>query len=387
MNWRAMGILAASGCISSSAWADGFYMSEKASAVNFNDVSSNIVVTVVDSANPANNSTTTTVLAADSSAATNLDLIVGYEFNDFFAIEAGVSGSLSEGKFSLAAAAAPTLAVEFEGLEFDSLQAYAVFKTPTNPYFKAKAGYSKNEFEHDGLTAVVEEDSTSYGLGVGYKFKSGIRLELEATVLSEAFATTTTTTQTIGTITATGVGTVSYDDLIAVQLGISVPFESDEVGGFVDQSKFYYGINLNSADLDNNGAAVIDTNGIGFKVGREFGKFMSAEFHYGVTADSTDNVIDDPEINYSAIFARFNLPFENVNLYALIGRSEVDVSIAGGLNATEKDFAQGIGLDLIANDTLSLHVESVTYGDDQFAPELKMLSVGFTKRFDFPSIR
>ena len=69
------------------------------------------------------------------------------------------------------------------------------------------------------------------------------------------------------------------------------------------------------------------------------------------------------------------------------GRSEVDISVAGGTNATEKDFAQGFGIDLIADDTISLHIESVSYGDDSTAPELKVLSIGFTKRFDFPSLR
>ena len=393
MNWRAMFILAVSSCISATALADGFYMGEKASAINFQGISTSSVLTEVVDTGTATTTTVTTVnLGNDSDLAKNLDIIVGNDFNDFFAIEGSVSGSLLEGKYILIdTTVTPNERTTFEGLEFESLNLYGVFKTPTNPYFRGRLGFARNKFEFEGITTPQNETSASYGIGIGYKFKSGIRLELDATVLNQAYDSVDTvqTSTVVGstTVTDTLAVTTSYDDLVAIQFGLSVPFESDEIGGFIDQSKFYYGVNLNAGDLDNARVLVASTNGLGLKLGREFGKYLGAEFHLGVSADSTNDVISDPEINYSAVFARFNLPLETVSLYALLGRSEVHANIVGGLNNSEKDFAKGFGVDLITDETLSLHIESITYGDDQFATQFKVLSVGFTRRFDLPSLR
>lgn len=148
-------------------------------------------------------------------------------------------------------------------------------------------------------------------------------------------------------------------------------------------SKFYYGLNFNSGELELEDGFALDTNGFGLKWGREFGRWLSVELHGGVSANDTSNLIRDPEISFGGAFVRFNLPFERVNVYVLGGASKVSVD-AGTVATSFEEAAGGVGLDLFAGEDSALTLEVMRYGQDS---SLDTLSIGFMHRFDFPRLR
>lgn len=152
-------------------------------------------------------------------------------------------------------------------------------------------------------------------------------------------------------------------------------------------SKFYYGLSLTANEFE---AAGVDMNGLGLKLGREFTQFFSVEIHSGIAADSTNNILGDPELTYSAAFARLNLPFERVSLYVLGGAATMDFDIPGFddiVDAGEIDRAAGFGMDLLANENTALTIEVVYYGNEDNLDEIEFLHFGYTHRFEFPGLR
>lgn len=175
-------------------------------------------------------------------------------------------------------------------------------------------------------------------------------------------------------------GTTSMITRVAAVLIISVycagPVQAQD-------SKFYYGLSITSAEADIVG---LEDNGLGLKLGREFGKFMAIEIHAGTVADSTDNILGDPELTYAAAFARLNLPFERVNLYALGGAASINFDFPG-FDDTEVDRAVGVGLDLLANPNTAFTIEIMNYGTEDDLDLIEIVNFGFTHRFDFPGLR
>lgn len=150
-----------------------------------------------------------------------------------------------------------------------------------------------------------------------------------------------------------------------------------------DDSRFYYGLSIASIEADVLG---IDNNGLGLKFGREFGKYLAIEVHAGTGAESADTVLGDPELTYSAAFARLNLPFERVNLYAMAGAASINIDFPG-FDDSEVDRAVGFGIDLLANPNNALTIEILHYGTQDEQDLIDVVNFGFTHRFDFPGLR
>lgn len=149
------------------------------------------------------------------------------------------------------------------------------------------------------------------------------------------------------------------------------------------ESKFYYGLSITSAEADVVG---MENNGLGLKFGREFGKFMAIEAHAGTVADSSENLLGDPQLTYSGAFFRLNLPFERVNLYVLGGAASMSFDVAG-FDDDELDRAVGVGIDLLASENSALTIELMNYGTEDDMDIIEIANFGFTHRFDFPELR
>lgn len=148
-------------------------------------------------------------------------------------------------------------------------------------------------------------------------------------------------------------------------------------------SKFYYGLSITSTEFD---LAGLESNGVGLKFGREFGKYIMIEAHAGTSSDSTDTVLGDPDTTYASAFLRLNLPFERVNLYVLGGAASINADLLG-FDESEVDRAAGFGLDLLANENTGFTLEVMNYGIEDDIDLIKIVNFGFTHRFDFPGLR
>lgn len=150
-----------------------------------------------------------------------------------------------------------------------------------------------------------------------------------------------------------------------------------------DDSKFYYGLSITSIKAD---ALGIDSNGLGLKFGREFGKFLSIEAQAGSSSDSVSDILGDPNLTYASAFVRLNLPFERVNLYALGGAATLNADIFG-FDDSQVDRVIGVGMDLLANPNNALTIEIMRYGTQDEQDLFEIVNFGFTHRFDFPGLR
>ncbi|HEX7027558.1 MAG TPA: outer membrane beta-barrel protein [Gammaproteobacteria bacterium] len=148
-------------------------------------------------------------------------------------------------------------------------------------------------------------------------------------------------------------------------------------------SKFYYGLSLTSTDFE---LAGVESNGIGFKLGREFGKYIMIEAHIGNSSESSDNLLGDPDLTYSGAFLRLNLPFERMNIYVVGGAASINANLTG-FDDSEVDRAVGFGFDLLASENSALTIEVIDYGTEDELELIETVQLGFTHRFDFPGLR
>ena len=152
-------------------------------------------------------------------------------------------------------------------------------------------------------------------------------------------------------------------------------------GPALADSKYYWGANAASSDFETTNVE-FDATSIGFKFGREFGKYISVEAHLGFgSQDSSD--ISDPDIAYGGAFARFNLPFEKVTLYAMAGATKIDID-TNTVMGDDNEAGGGVGIEIYGSENTALTIELMRYGDDN---TIDNFSLGFIHRFDFPKLR
>jgi hypothetical protein len=122
-----------------------------------------------------------------------------------------------------------------------------------------------------------------------------------------------------------------------------------------------------------------DGTDLGVHVGYHFGDFAGAELRVG--GSSTDNA---EEVYYTAAFGRFNLPFEQVNVYLLAGAAAVSFNQGPPKEReNETDLAGGIGVELFGNERTAVRFEYTNLADDTY----EKVGLGFVHYFDWPAFR
>lgn len=171
---------------------------------------------------------------------------------------------------------------------------------------------------------------------------------------------------------------------------------------FADRPNQYFGVNgfgpvaseakvKLEADIDD-GAAVVSGESSGdvwrLKFGYEFHKFLGAEAHYGFSSNGDDTLRE------GALFGRFQLPFERLDVYFLAGAGRV------GFSEGAYGPAAGVGIDFYGTERTALTLEYVHYelsdidadldGNEDRVDvdgEYSAVTLGFTHHFDWPAFR
>lgn len=142
----------------------------------------------------------------------------------------------------------------------------------------------------------------------------------------------------------------------------------------------YWGLSVDNAKLEapDNGREGYATN-IGLHAGYHFGDFVGAEVQLG---GSPAGGIGDPY--YGAAFGRFNLPFEDANVYLLAGAAAVSYDDGPPDDReSEVDLAGGVGVELYGNERTAVRFEYTNLADGTY----QKLGVGFVHYFDWPAFR
>lgn len=171
---------------------------------------------------------------------------------------------------------------------------------------------------------------------------------------------------------------------------------------------FYYGIEYSQMDTDLTIPDVTSVTGTAnpkpsldtfiFRTGYYFTNFLAVEVHLG-TSLSEKNKIGTTSAKANNLiggFIRGNLPLreQNVNLYALLGASRIEMKlVAPPLNATSTGkttitgtgISYAFGIELYATPTTALNIEYNRYLSES-AATVNSVSIGFINHFSLPKL-
>ena len=138
----------------------------------------------------------------------------------------------------------------------------------------------------------------------------------------------------------------------------------------------YWGVTLDSAEITDTNGNDDDATNLNLVLGYKFGDFLGVELQGG--GGSEDDVL------YGGAFARFDLPFERVNVFLLAGGATVGFDDAStGDYETESDVAAGFGVELFGNERTAVRFQYMNYADDTY----ETFGLGLVHHFDWPRFR
>lgn len=162
---------------------------------------------------------------------------------------------------------------------------------------------------------------------------------------------------------------------VAITAGLTAP----HLAVAADKPAKYFAIHAGTFELD---PAEIDGTTIYLKLGYQLNKFFGLEAQFGFLTGVKGVPGSDPDGSQAALFARFNLPFEDLNVYALAGVAQLS------LNGTDDEFsgtAYGVGIDFYGSPLTALTLEAIQYQDGNAT--YKSLTLGLKHHFEWPSFR
>lgn len=137
-----------------------------------------------------------------------------------------------------------------------------------------------------------------------------------------------------------------------------------------------------TADQRDSGGSTEDTTDAGLRLGYHFGDFFGIEARGGVDTGGFAGD-SDADTSYYGLFGRLDLPFEDANVYVLLGGSQVSF---GGEDVDSDDYAPvagGIGIELYGNESTAVSLEYMTYSEGAYSG----VSLGLKHHFNIPSFR
>jgi len=140
----------------------------------------------------------------------------------------------------------------------------------------------------------------------------------------------------------------------------------------------YWGVSLGQFELDDAQGNVTDTVNIGLQAGYKFTSYVGLELRGGFESGDTSGALDQPDLRYGGGFVRFDLPYERVNVYLLLGGGQVSFDRASG-DVSESGPAGGIGIELFGSERSAVSLEYINYSSDDITYD--GISIGFVHHF------
>ena len=148
-----------------------------------------------------------------------------------------------------------------------------------------------------------------------------------------------------------------------------------------DRPANYFGIGLADAQFDPDKYAPRDETNLDLRLGHEFKPYLAAELRLGTSLHSDSG--KGTEVSYAAGLARFNLPFERVTLYGLLGLAGGKADVPN-FDDSFSGLAFGGGVALYGTERSELGIEYVQYGTSD---RYRTLGVSLVHHFQPPKPR
>jgi len=155
------------------------------------------------------------------------------------------------------------------------------------------------------------------------------------------------------------------------------------------QPNSYVGFNVASSELVGTTLGSVAMSNLNLRLGYHVADFFAVEGHVGWGSDNTGVLLKSPNSRYASLFLRFDLPFDQVNLYLLAGGSyfETDVVTAtAAKQGNETSPAYGLGIELFGNRDTALTLEMARYLDSATQDRYDSVGIGFVTHFDWPRL-
>lgn len=152
-----------------------------------------------------------------------------------------------------------------------------------------------------------------------------------------------------------------------------------------DRPPQYFGFNGGWYEVETDAPFEADGEFVNLRLGFELGRFLGFEARFGMDTGRTQVGGTHLDTRMGAAFARLNLPFEGVDVYALGGAGRV--SFNDGTGRTREEWpAAGLGIELYGSERTAIVFEAVRYeGDDD--GDYKAFTLGFKRHFNWPQFR
>lgn len=142
----------------------------------------------------------------------------------------------------------------------------------------------------------------------------------------------------------------------------------------------YWGVSLGTFELDDASGNVTDTTNVSLQGGYKFTSFLGLEVRGGFESGDTSGALDAPDLTYGGGFVRFDIPYERINVYFLLGGGQVSYDTASG-NVSESGPAGGVGIELFGSERSAVSLEYINYSSDDTTYD--GISLGFVHHFEW----
>jgi len=174
----------------------------------------------------------------------------------------------------------------------------------------------------------------------------------------------------ISTITAATLATASFAG------GNIAPVTEPAVITPVSDSGFYVGVGyvyIDGEASEDGYTADVTNNGIDFRAGYDFNKYVAVEARYAIGAKDTVTVSDgyytenvgQGDFDTYGIFVKPQYPVtEDIGVYALLGYGNVEGSLSGTEYLDENGFQWGLGANYAVTDKVDVFLDYINVYDD-----------------------
>lgn len=152
-----------------------------------------------------------------------------------------------------------------------------------------------------------------------------------------------------------------------------------------EQPNLYFGAAIGGYEVDQEdvGGDVDDATNLDFRLGYHLFDFIGVEARAGGNTGGVSGDSSAPDTRYVGVFGRFDIPFEKVNVYLLVGASEVELD---GETVDDDEYdpvAGGLGIELYGSERTAITLEYMSYSDNAYSG----VNLGIKYHFDLPPLR
>ena len=171
---------------------------------------------------------------------------------------------------------------------------------------------------------------------------------------------------------------------MTIRLLLALALAAAPLTALAEQPGKYWGLSIADAEVTDKDDIGLNATNVGLHAGYHLTDFIGVELQAGKAMSGVGGTRASKHTRYGGVFARFDLPFKQVNVFLLGGAATVEYDEGPPENIEiESDAAAGIGIELYGSERTAVRLEYMNYADGIY----ETVGIGFVHHFEFPSFR